>query len=235
MTPEITALIITAISIAFFHTLFGPDHYLPFIAMSKSRNWSLRKTILVTISCGIGHVLGSIVLGAVGIAAGLAITNIETIESFRGTIAAWGLITFGIVYTTWGFRQLYKNKTHHHEHFHDGVHHSHVHTHHNDHAHAHNVEQKNITPWVLFTIFIFGPCEPLIPLLMYPAAKSNLTGLLLVTGSFALVTVATMLAIVMVSTLGFSFKPIKKVQKYSHIIAGITILLCGVSIQFLGL
>jgi len=27
--------------------------------------------------------------------------------------------------------------------------------------------------WALFLIFVFGPCEPLIPLIMYPAAKLN--------------------------------------------------------------
>lgn len=32
MTPEITVLAIAAASIAFVHTVLGPDHYLPFIA-----------------------------------------------------------------------------------------------------------------------------------------------------------------------------------------------------------
>ncbi|HOD34406.1 MAG TPA: hypothetical protein PLR20_01590 [Syntrophales bacterium] len=28
------------------------------------------------------------------------------------------------------------------------------------------------TPWVLFTIFVLGPSEPLIPVLMFPAARN---------------------------------------------------------------
>ena len=38
---------------------------------------------------------------------------------------------------------------------------------------------------ILFTIFVFGPCEPLIPILMYPAAKSSVAGMLLVAGVFS--------------------------------------------------
>ena len=37
MDGQLNVLIITAASIGFFHTLFGPDHYLPFIMMSWAR------------------------------------------------------------------------------------------------------------------------------------------------------------------------------------------------------
>jgi hypothetical protein len=40
MAIELKALILTAASIGFFHTLLGPDHYLPFIMMSWARKWS---------------------------------------------------------------------------------------------------------------------------------------------------------------------------------------------------
>ena len=41
-------------------------------------------------------------------------------------------------------------------------------------------ETFKTTPWVLFLIFVFGPCEPLIPLVMYPAAKHNIQGAIIV-------------------------------------------------------
>ncbi|GAG00740.1 unnamed protein product, partial [marine sediment metagenome] len=44
MSNELIALYITAASIGFIHTVFGPDHYLPFVVMSKARKWSLGKT-----------------------------------------------------------------------------------------------------------------------------------------------------------------------------------------------
>jgi len=66
MNTEITVLLFTAASIAFFHTLMGPDHYLPFIAIAKARGWSLKRTLTLTIICGVGHVVGSFVLGCDG-------------------------------------------------------------------------------------------------------------------------------------------------------------------------
>ena len=54
MTPEITLLTLSAAAIAFAHTILGPDHYLPFIAMAKARNWGLAKTLKATMACGLG-------------------------------------------------------------------------------------------------------------------------------------------------------------------------------------
>ena len=79
-TPAIAALALTAGSIGFIHTLMGPDHYLPFVAIAKARSWRLGRTLLFTVICGLGHVLGSVVLGVVGICAGLAVTQMEAFE-----------------------------------------------------------------------------------------------------------------------------------------------------------
>ena len=67
MTAELNALIFTAASIGFLHTILGPDHYLPFVMMSWSRQWSWFKTTWVTFLCGVGHIVGSVVLGFVGV------------------------------------------------------------------------------------------------------------------------------------------------------------------------
>jgi sulfite exporter TauE/SafE len=237
MSTEISALIITAASMGFFHTLLGPDHYLPFIMISWARKWSGIKTAIITFLCGIGHILSSVVLGLIGVAFGIAVKKLELIESFRGDIAAWLLIAFGLVYFVWGLRRAYKNKPHTHDHFHFGEgEHIHKHTHHSEHTHIHLDESKiNITPWVLFIIFVFGPCEPLIPIVMYPAVKSNWDGVLMVTAVFGLMTISTMMALVFIARSGISFVKLNPLQKFSHAIAGATILLCGLAIVFLGL
>jgi sulfite exporter TauE/SafE len=237
MTHDLTFLAITAASLGFFHTLFGPDHYLPFIMMARARRWSLPKTGWITFLCGLGHIGSSVVLGLIGIVLGIAIHHLVAIESFRGNIAAWLLIAFGLVYFAWGLRRGIRNKPHEHVHLHEDAsehNHSHVHTH--EHTHVHEAANApNITPWVLFTIFVFGPCEPLIPLVMYPAARSNWVGLALVTGTFGGVTILTMLGLVLLSTFGISFLPLGKVERYTHAIAGAAITLCGAAIVFLGL
>jgi nickel/cobalt transporter (NicO) family protein len=233
------ALLGTAAFIGFTHTVLGPDHYLPFIVLAKARQWSGVKTALITFLCGIGHILGSIVLGFIGIALGIAVFNLEAIESFRGEIAAWVLLIFGFTYTVWGIHRALRSRPHVHLHTHAQEAHSHSHTHLADHTHVHAgaapAGWASLTPWVLFTIFVFGPCEPLIPILMYPAANHDTGSVALVAAVFGAITIATMMTIVLSSSFGLSRLPVLKLEKYSHALAGFAILLCGVSIKFLGL
>jgi sulfite exporter TauE/SafE len=237
MSDELIILCFTAATIGFLHTLFGPDHYLPFIVMSKARKWSRVKTIWITTLCGIGHVLGSVILGLIGVAVGVAISSIEVIESVRGELAAWMFIAFGLLYFVWGLKKAIRNKPHTHSHLHaDGTSHSHTHAHEKEHLHPHeSTEKKNITPWVLFTIFVFGPCEPLIPLLMYPAVMDSFWGVVIVAIIFGSVTILTMLSIVMIALWGVALIPFGKLERYAHAFAGAAICLSGVAIQFLGL
>jgi sulfite exporter TauE/SafE len=236
MSTELKILAITAASIGLFHTIFGPDHYLPFIMMSWARKWSVLKTAIITFLCGIGHIASSVVLGLIGVAFGLAVNNLVKIESVRGNIAAWLFIAFGLVYFVWGLRRAYLNKPHTHIHAHGEGEHTHEHTHKTEHVHIHDQDgKKNITPWVLFTIFVFGPCEPLIPLVMYPAAKHSLSGMIVVTAVFGTVTIVTMLTITLLALAGVHMTHLNRLERYTHAIAGATILVCGLAIQFLGL
>jgi len=237
MNNELVALYVTAASIGFIHTVFGPDHYLPFIVMGRAREWSRIKTALITFLCGLGHIMSSVVLGMVGVILGIGVMKLEAFEVVRGNLAGWALIGFGFAYFIWGLHRSLKNRPHKHPHAHgDWTAHSHLHAHSKEHAHVHDEEgKKNITPWILFTIFILGPCEPLIPILMYPAAKNSLTGLVGVTVIFGAVTIMTMLGIVVISSLGINIIPLGRLERYTHALAGGTICLCGVAIQFLGL
>ena len=246
---EIWVLAGTAASLGLVHTVIGPDHYLPFIVISRARNWTLRKTLFVSFLAGLGHILSSVVLGFVGIALGIAVARLEGVESARGEIAAWLLIGFGLAYFLWGMRRAWKGKAHTHAHLHGhaGAHehpHSpehgvleHVHSHETaEHAHLHGESGKvNITPWVLFTIFVFGPCEPLIPLVMYPAARHSTAGVALVAGAFGLATIATMLIIITAASWGARFVRLGKLERYSHALAGLMIFVSGLAVQFLGL
>ncbi|MBC7187897.1 MAG: hypothetical protein H5U38_12760, partial [Calditrichaeota bacterium] len=123
-------LMASAASIGFVHTVIGPDHYLPFVVLARARNWRVAKTLLVTLACGIGHVLSSVLIGAVGVAAGIAVSTLEGIESARGQAASWLLIGFGIAYTVWGLRRGIVSRPHSHVHVHENGHvHTHPHTH----------------------------------------------------------------------------------------------------------
>lgn len=218
MVDSVMTLTFAAASIGLLHTLFGPDHYLPFIMMSRSGNWSIRKTSLITFICGLGHVLGSIVLGFLGIVFGIAVSSLEVFEGFRGNIAAWVLITFGLIYMIWGIKKAIRDTKHGHSHGHLKV-----------------SEKKKMTPWILFVIFVLGPCEPLIPMLMYPAYEHNFTGVVLVAFVFSLATITTMMAMVIYASIGLRRIKFGALEPYTHAMAGGIILLSGLGIQFLGL
>lgn len=236
METSIYLLSVTAVSLGFIHTILGPDHYLPFIVLSQSRQWSLKKTMFITFLCGLGHVASSVVLGLIGIAVGVSVSKLVSIESFRGNIAAWLFIAFGLVYMVISIRNLVKKRKHTHSHFHAGSgKHSHEHDHHQEHSHIHDTETLKTTPWILFIIFVFGPCEPLIPILMYPAAENNIPGAVLVSLLFSAVTIMTMMAVVFAFKMGFNKLNLKPIEQYSHVIAGAVILFSGLAIQFLGL
>ena len=237
MSDNLTILLLSATSIGFFHTILGPDHYLPFIVMSRSGRWSINKTVIFTILCGFGHVLSSIFLGIASVYLGLAAERLELIESIRGSLAGWGLIVFGLIYLSWGIKKILRNKPHQHDHIHiNGQLHTHPHKHSGNHFHIHDKKSDpGISPLVLFLIFVLGPCEPLIPLIMYPALNNDTFGTVMVALVFTLITIVTMVGIVLISLSGIKITPLNKFKKYTHAVAGITVFLCGVAIQFWGL
>lgn len=225
-------LLAATIAIAFVHTILGPDHYLPFVALGSARKWSRARLLAVTAACGAAHVLSSVALGLAGAALGFSATRFESIEAFRGSIAAWALIAFGLIYMIWGVRAAARGRAHSHAHAHaDGSAHVHEHDHRTEHLHPHG---SSVTPWVLFTVFLLGPCEPLIPLLMLPAMRGEWRTVWIVTAVFALVTLATMLGAVLAIERGARRLVHGGMERWAHAIAGATVLACGLAIQFLG-
>jgi sulfite exporter TauE/SafE len=237
MDSHLAVLLWTAVSIGVVHTLLGPDHYLPFVALARAGDWSRRKTLWVTSLCGVGHVAGSVVLGFLGVALGWAAGSIAVFQSVRGSWAAWGLMGFGLAYTAWGVRRALRGRTHTHAHVHaNGTRHEHAHDHTREHAHPHlEPRTATTTPWVLFIIFVLGPCEALIPLLMVPASEHSWSGLIAVVGVFGLATIATMVVVTVALLYGLRFVSLSPLERWSHALAGLTLIACGGAIQWLGL
>jgi nickel/cobalt exporter len=233
-----SVLLTTAASIALIHTVIGVDHTLPFVALGRARGWSLARVLAVTGLCGVGHVASSLVLGAAGIALGVTVERLQWLQSWRGGLAAWLLIGFGtwlVVRALWRGR---RREVHAHAHVHaDGSVHSHSHDHAlatHRHPHAEGVAHAT-TVWTLFVVFAFGPCEPLIPLLMAPAAAHEWGQLSMVVLVFGGVTIGTMLALVAMGHLGLGAISVRRLEPHADAIAGATIALSGVAVQALGL
>ena len=231
---EIILLSLTAASLGFIHTALGPDHYLPFIVLSKARHWSVPKTMWITFISGIGHVGGSVIIGLIGIALGISLNKLKFIEGFRGDLVAMLLIFFGLLYTIYGYYKFLKNGGHHHlpnflipGNLREMKHQV-------SHGLEEKVDETKLTPWVLFIIFVFGPCEVLIPMLFIPAVQRSSVGIASVAIFFGITTIATMMLIVYLGHLGSSFLKFKSSEKYMHLIAGLVILGAGLGMHFFG-
>ena len=229
-------LMLTAASIAFLHTILGPDHYLVFTAMGKARAWSLGRTLRITLYCGLAHILGSVIIGLVGIAAGVQLASLTAIEGMRGNLAGWALLAFGLVYFAWGMKRAGRSYRHSHVHIHEDVVHDHEHDHHSDHAHVHEEGARNaITPWAMFIIFVLGPCEALIPLFMYPAAQQSAGLVIAVALVFGIVTLLTMMGCVAATTIGLERLRLPTSGRYAHAVAGALVACCGAAVSFIGI
>jgi len=232
MQSEMEILMIAAVSIACLHTVTGPDHYLPFIALSKSRGWSFAKTVGWTIICGCGHVWSSVLLGLGGAAIGWSLSKVSWMENIRGGVAGWVMLVFGFIYGIWGLYRAYKNNPH--KHFdlqNDGS----VYVYQHKHGDAVAPQDRHkVTPWVMFIIFILGPCEPMIPLLYFPAAKNSWAGMIILIAVYTLITLLTMVTMVILGYMGIAFVKTEKLGRYVHALGGLTIFICGAGMLFLG-
>lgn len=231
MSAELEVLITTAVGISALHTVAGPDHYLPFVALSKARGWTFGRTVIWTLVCGCGHVWSSVLLGLGGAALGWSLSKVSWLEGLRGGLAGWSLLGFGLAYFLWGLARAKQNRVH--KHF-DAASDGSMYVF--EHRHGQAVapgERHKVTPWVMFIVFLLGPCEPMIPLLYFPAAKASWQGMLLLILVYTIFTLATMVLMVGLGFYGVSFFKATVLERYMHALGGAAILVCGLGMLFL--
>jgi hypothetical protein len=229
------SVLLAAAGVALAHTLLGPDHYLPFVMLARARGWSVRRTAAITVACGAGHVASSLLLGGLGILLGAAASRLDAVERARGDLAAWLLVAFGLAYAIWGLRQGVRRsrglEPHHHG---GGEPHIHVGSL-RPHVHAPGGERRRPVFWALFIVFILGPCEPLIPLVILPASRGR-WGLALATALlFGLLTVSAMLALTLAGVAGLRRLRFCGLERWADTLAGATVAASGLAMVGLGL
>ena len=207
-------LLAAAVSVAFFHSL-APDHWLPFVALAQGGRWPMAKLGWVTLLAGIGHVASSLLLGLLGLWAGLALHRMQGMEAWRGSVGIWLLIGFGVAYALWGL----KHAQHHHPHItvEEAV-------------KAYAVRRM----WMLMAIMVFGPCEPLIPL-MFVAAQQGLPTVWAMSAVFSVVTVGMVVGQSCLSYAGVRLVSAPWLERYAHALAGLVIVLTALFVMLAGL
>ena len=214
MGTTLSVLWTTAFLTAVIHTIMGPDHYLPFIAIAKIRKYSLKKTLFWTFVCGVGHILSALGIALVFMCFSqwLSEENFIWIEDNRSNIAAYTLIGLGAAYLIWSVRHRWQHK------------------HQQEHNHLMQFEKNgNISVWVLFIIFVLGPCEALLPILM-ASSVLGVSAVVSCTIIFSTATIMTMMLAVTLGMLGIQALRLKNLEAYAHEIAGGTIMACGIAI-----
>ena len=254
-----TVLLGTAASLAIVHTLIGIDHSLPLAALGRARGWALGRTLLVTGVCGAGHVASSIVIGAAGVGLGVATDSLLQIESARGELAAALLLGFGLTYTAWalwprhggrggaGTQAVLPARAL------DGREAAALRAPRaGDQPEAGDDRAdgrpdaggdgagdiRGLTAWALFVVFVLGPCEPLIALMVVPGLAGDWLAVAAVAAVFGLLTIGVMLAAVTAAWhgLGWIGRPaLLRGGRLAHAAAGLVVTASGAAVLWLGL
>ncbi|MBI2428820.1 MAG: hypothetical protein HYV29_08505 [Ignavibacteriales bacterium] len=202
-------LLISSLTIGALHSL-APDHWIPFVALARAQQWDRWKTTYSVLLAGLGHVSSSVVIGLVGIAVGMATEHVSGWETIRGDVASLLLIGFGIAYMIYGLKQI-------------GKHHTHSHT-----------KARTVSYWTLFILIIFGPCEPLIPLL-FASSAFGWVNVVTVVAVFSAATLIMMQLQVHAAVWGVSLFKFHIFEYASDAIAGAVIVITGIAIRVFGI
>ena len=219
MNTWLVTLMFAAATIGSLHSL-APDHWVPFAALARSRQWTKAHTAQLTILCGFGHVSVSAILGLIGLVVGL-----ETVHAFGARLedhAIFLLIAFGIVYMIWGLRRSFAR---------DPLEVMHHHSHH--HPRGGNDHDHGLTEWSLFLLFSADPCVAVMPMIM-AASIGGWVAVVSVVITYELATMATMVGLVIVARAGANAMRFAWFDRYGDAAAGAFIVTVGTVLSILG-
>jgi hypothetical protein len=218
------ALMLAAAAVGSLHTV-APDHWVPFAALARARNWSSARTARVTLFCGFGHVTVSALLGIVALFIGL-----KAVHAFGSSLEATAsvlLIAFGLAYMLWAVWRLSRREIMHHVDHVKGVPHDHGHGHHHRHKLA-------LTEWSLLLLFSADPCVAVIPMII-AASAIGWSAVAAVIVIYEIATIATMIVLVQTAHAGARAIRMPWLDRYGDVAAGATIVALGAIVTLLGI
>lgn len=214
MQHEIILLLVTAATVGLVHTVVAPDHYLPVVALARAGQWPVRKLIWVAAICGLGRVAAAVILGLLVVGVGATTEWFSNTGILEGKWSAWALIGLGLAYALYSWFRLANSKKQQHKQARAGM--------------------SSMTPWLLFAVFILGPCKFVVLALVIPGLQYGWPTMLLIAGVFGLSAMFTMVGLVLLGYYGISFLPGGMLERHGHIAVGLLIALVGLVMLVIG-
>jgi nickel/cobalt transporter (NicO) family protein len=220
VTSTTLFLFLSSCAVAIFHGLI-PDHWLPFVLMSRSQGWADRSAAALAGLAGLIHVLISTAVGAMVIvlgadpARGLAARTGQTLEFLAGLL----LIVFGLVYGI--VAHLREARVH--AAGAPAASEGHVH------VHGHLLERwfrRALTGGALVLIIGVSPCALMVPLL-FAASTEGPAAVVAAAAGFGVCTVLTMMLVTLLATRGMRRLALPFFTRYGDLISGLLIAALG--------
>ena len=120
-------LLVAVVAVGVLHTMV-PDHWVPITVLARQNGWSRAETARAAAQAGVGHVVSTLLIGAV-----IWLLGVATAQRFGGivdTVSSLALMSFGGWFVVAGLLELRR------EHGPHGHGHGHEHHHHDGHGHA---------------------------------------------------------------------------------------------------
>jgi nickel/cobalt transporter (NicO) family protein len=190
-----------------------PNHWLPFIAISKSEKWTIRETLSATGIAGLAHILSTIIIGVFVGFIGLQLSN--AYSQISEIIAPSILVIIGIIYILIDFRK--KN-----------------------HAHINEKEIKerfkNKSKLTIITslsvVMFLSPCAEL-EAYYFQAGTLGWNGILIVSAIYTFATVSFMILLVYLGLLGVNKFKFHYLEHHEKRVTGIFLILLGIAAYFI--
>jgi len=200
-----------------------PDHWIPFVLLSRARRWDLRRSLSATAAGGLAHLVSTAALGLLVALLGTeALKRAGPAAEFAG---AGILAVFGLLLSIRGLRSARRGRGHVHGHASNAGAHGPGPTPDPGPGRPASSDRGHLLQGALLGA---RPCAEAIPVFL-AAAAYGLTSSILAILAWVITTLGVMVGIVWLSLLGLSTVKLDFLEKYGEVAAGLLILLMGLA------
>jgi len=204
------AYVIGAALVGILH-MSAPDHWLTLCVLARNKKWAPKKLFGVSFMTAIGHVGLSVAMGLVVVVIGLVFSHLISYYLDTGI----GLVMVGAGLVVGVIPLLRKDKPHHHDHDHD-----------------HDEEKKfgKLTSKIGYFAILGAALSPdpsIIPIYL-SAISAGFYFALELSVVFAVASIATLLLLVQLGTVGLAKTLAKIPEKYNDSMVGFVIMAIGI-------